>query len=108
MFYQKLRHLAGYTVQKEAELSVSHRFFRCFPMCFAFRTVFAVFLPTLDFCTCQLRRPFVIISAPCRVGGMGMGGRVMTSMRMQILCCVPCVASYIGGDGGGMGGDRRV
>ena len=67
-------------------------FFRCFPLCVAFRISF---LPTLDFlplpastCIC------FCLSALCGGGGGG-GGAVMTSMRMRLVFSVSFVASYV-------------
>ena len=36
-FNKEMPQTAGCTIQKPARLSVSHRFFRCFPVCVAFR-----------------------------------------------------------------------
>ena len=39
----------GCTVQKRVDLCISHRFFRCFPVCVAFCIGKTIFSPTLDF-----------------------------------------------------------
>ena len=70
---------AGYTVQKHAQLSTSHRFFLCFPVCVAFRIgVYGVFADS--------RFVFQLCA------GVG-GGGVMTSMRMRLVSSVSFVAS---------------
>ena len=47
---KKLQQPAGCTVQKHAQLSISHRFFRWFPVCVShFASVFTVILSALDF-----------------------------------------------------------
>ena len=53
---KKMPQPAGCTVQKHAQLSISHRFFRCFPVCACVRVCFG-HLST--FCTCRLRLAFV-------------------------------------------------
>ena len=72
---KKMPQPAGCTVQKHAQLSISHRFFRCFPVVSHFASVFAVFWPSLDF----LHMPastFICLSTLCGGlgGGMGRGG----------------------------------
>ena len=82
---KKIQQPAGCTVQNSAQLSVSHRFFRCFPVCVAFRIVFcSVFCHLSTFCTCQLRLAFVF-ELCAGVWGRGWGG-VMTSMRLRLVC----------------------
>ena len=94
---------AGCTVQKHAQLSISHRFFRCVPVCVcvcvcvcvAFRIGFCIFLLSLDFlhmpassCSC--------LSTLC--GGLGGGDDVhdcdlcflfllVTPTNMQLVSC---------------------
>ena len=68
-----MRQPASCTAQKNAELSISHRFFRCFPMCVAFRIGFLrCFCRLSTFCTCQLRLAFVF-QLCAGVGGKGGG-----------------------------------
>ena len=59
---------------------ISHRFLRCF-------------CRLSTFCTCQLRLAFVF--RLCAGVGGGMGGGVMTSMRMRLVSSVSLVASYV-------------
>ena len=92
VYQQEMRQLASYTVQKNAKLSMSHRFFRCVPMCIAFRIGCLRCFCRLSFCTCHLRLAFVF--QLCAGGGGGMGG-VMTSTRTGLVSSASFVASYV-------------
>ena len=94
---------AGYTGQKNAELSISHSLFSVFSCVFRISHRFVrCFCRHWTFCTCQLRLAFVFQLRA------GVGGGVMTSMRMRLVFsvffrCFPvrvafpvCVAFRIG------------
>ena len=81
------------TVQKHAQLSISHRFFRCFPVSRISHRFLQCFCRLSTFCTCRIMPASTCIcfSALCGGGG-GDGGGVMTSMRMRLLSSVSFVA----------------
>ena len=64
------------TVQKHAQLSISHRFFRCFPACRISHRFLQCFCRLSTFCTCRIMpaSTCICLSALC-VGGWGDGGR---------------------------------
>ena len=63
------------TVQKHAQLSISHRFFRCFPVCRISHRFLQCFCRLSTFCTCRIMpaSTCICLSALCGGGG-GMGG----------------------------------
>ena len=91
------------TVQKHAQLSISHRFFRCFPVCRISHRFLQCFCRLSTFCTCRIMpaSTCICLSALCGGGGGGWGEGVITSMRMRLVssvfcCCFLCVAFRIG------------
>ena len=64
------------TVQKHAQLSISHRFFRCFPVCRISHRFLQCFCRLSTFCTCRIMpaSTCICLSALCGGGGGGMGG----------------------------------
>ena len=90
------------TVQKHAQLSISHRFCSVFSCVSHFASVFAVFLPTLDFLHMPDHAGFDLRLSFSSVRGWGgvWGEGVITSMRMRLVssvfcCCFLCVAFRI-------------
>ena len=100
VFYsKKVSQPPGCTVQKRVDLCISHRFFRCFPVCVAFRIGFySVFADSRLFAHASLDLHLSFSSVRGWGGGMGgemgggMGGGVMTSMRMRLVSSVSFVA----------------
>ena len=74
---------AGCTVQNPARLSVSHRFFRCFPVCVAFRIGIC---SVLAISRLSAHASFDLHSSFNSLRGFGGDGEgVMTSMRLPLV-----------------------
>ena len=67
---RKMRHLAGYTVQKHAEPSISHSFFLFSYVCRMSHRFLRCFCRLSTFCTCRLTLRFVFQLR----AGVGRGG----------------------------------
>ena len=88
--HNKMRQPAGYTVQKIAELSISHRGFQCFPCVSPFASVLQCCCRHLTFCTCQLGLPFVLyLRAGVRKAG-GEGGADDVHANADSVLCFSC------------------
>ena len=101
---KKMPQPAGCTVQKHAQLSISHRFFRCFPVCVAFRIGFC---SVLAISRLSAHAGFDLHLSFNSV--LGFGGGVMTSVRLRLvfsfsfvdhllLLCCGAVQWWEGGD----------
>ena len=77
---------AGCTVQKHAQLSISHRFFRCFPVCVAFPIGFCSVLAISRLSAHAGFDLHLSFNSVRGFGGGGWGGGgVMTSMRLRLV-----------------------
>ena len=90
-----MRQPAGYTVQKNAELSISHRFFRCFPVCVCVRVAFrigfyGVFADSRLFAHASLDLHLSFSSVR---GWGGMGGDDVHANAACVFCFFCCVTS---------------
>ena len=83
----------GCAVQKQVDLCISHRFFRCFPVCVcvAFRIGFYSILADSRLSAHAGLDLHLSFSS---VRGLG-GGGVMTSMRMRLVSSVSFVVSCV-------------
>ena len=74
------------TVQKHAQLSISHSFFRCFPV-YRFCCVFADSRLSAHAGSCRLRLASICLSALCGGGGgMGGGGDNVHANAVCVFC----------------------
>ena len=110
-----MRQPAGYTVQKNAALSISRRFFRCFPMCVAFRIGFyGVFADSRLFAHASLELHLYLSSVHVLVryiggeggGGSGRGGDDVHANAASVLCFSCCFVFCALVGRGGMGAFR--
>ena len=94
-----MRQPASYTVQKNAALSISHRFFRCFPICVAFRIGFyGVFADSRLFAPASFDLHFYL-SSMWGWGGMGGGADDVHANAAYMYCFSFCSVHWWGGGG---------
>ena len=101
---KKMPQPAGCTVQKHAQLSISHRFFSVFScVCRISHRFLQCFGHLSTFCTCRLRLAFVFQLCAGVGGGCGCDLCFLFLLLTTFFCYV--VARCSGGEGGGWGGD---